>query len=77
MTGNATAVAGGRLLPILRGPSKRCVKMQAVDQTLNPRVAGVKPSKTMALADLATTLREQGKDVRAFLIIYIRSSIRR
>ena len=35
----------------------------AVDQALNPRVAALKPSKTMALTDLALALREQ---VRAF-----------
>lgn len=34
-----------------------------VDTTLNPRVAALKPSKTMALTDLATRLREEGKDV--------------
>jgi aspartate/glutamate/aspartate-prephenate aminotransferase len=34
-----------------------------VDQTLNPRVAALKPSKTMALTDLATSLKEQGVDV--------------
>eukprot|EP00798_Chlamydomonas_sp_ICE-L_P000358 gene358-1748_t len=43
--------------------SKRVVKMHAVDQTLNPLVAGVKPSKTMALTDLALSLKEQGKDI--------------
>lgn len=36
---------------------------QGVDQALNPRVAALKPSKTMALTDLARTLREQGRDV--------------
>ena len=35
----------------------------AVDLTLNPRVAALKPSKTMALTDLARSLREQGQDV--------------
>jgi bifunctional aspartate aminotransferase and glutamate/aspartate-prephenate aminotransferase len=35
----------------------------AVDLTLNPRVAALKPSKTMALTDLAHALREQGQDV--------------
>eukprot|EP00889_Picochlorum_renovo_P002484 jgi/Picre1/29514/NNA_004900.t1 len=35
----------------------------AVDTTLNPRVAAVKPSKTMALTDLASSLREQGVDI--------------
>lgn len=34
-----------------------------VDQTLNPRVAALKPSKTMALTDLARSLREGGTDV--------------
>jgi hypothetical protein len=34
-----------------------------VDTSLNPRVAALKPSKTMALTDLATRLREEGKDV--------------
>ncbi len=35
----------------------------AVDPTLNPRVACLKPSKTMALTDLATSLKEKGVDV--------------
>lgn len=35
----------------------------AVDTTLNPRVACLKPSKTMALTDLATSLKEKGVDV--------------
>ena len=34
-----------------------------VDASLNPKVASLKPSKTMALTDLATSLREQGVDV--------------
>ena len=34
-----------------------------VDQTLNPRVAALKPSKTMALTDLAQQLRESGRDI--------------
>lgn len=34
-----------------------------VDQTLNPRVASLKPSKTMALTDLATRLKEEGRDI--------------
>ena len=36
---------------------------QQVDQTLNPRVASLKPSKTMALTDLATKLKEEGRDI--------------
>lgn len=35
----------------------------AVDTTLNPRVASLKPSKTMALTDLATRLKEEGQDI--------------
>jgi len=34
-----------------------------VDLTLNPRVAELKPSKTMALSDLASNMRESGQDV--------------
>jgi len=34
-----------------------------VDQTLNPLVAGLKVSKTMALTDLASSMKEQGIDV--------------
>ena len=40
-----------------------CSAGQSVDTTLNPRVAALKPSKTMALTDLAMSLREQGRDV--------------
>ena len=35
----------------------------AVDIALNPRVAALKPSKTMALTDLATRLKEEGRDI--------------
>lgn len=35
----------------------------AVDTTLNPLLASVKPSKTMALTDLATSMKESGIDV--------------
>ena len=35
----------------------------SVDQTLNPLVAGLRPSKTMALSDLAASMREAGADV--------------
>ncbi len=37
--------------------------MVQVDPSVNPLVASVKPSKTMALTDLATSMREQGVDV--------------
>lgn len=35
----------------------------AVAKTLNPRVANLQPSKTMMLSDLASSLREAGKDI--------------
>jgi bifunctional aspartate aminotransferase and glutamate/aspartate-prephenate aminotransferase len=35
----------------------------AVDQALNPAVAALRPSKTMALTDAARELKEQGVDV--------------
>lgn len=41
------------------GAMKAC----AVDQTLNPVVAALKPSKTMALTDLAQAMKEDGIDV--------------
>lgn len=34
-----------------------------VDTTLNPRVAALKPSKTMALTDLASSMQQKGIDV--------------
>jgi bifunctional aspartate aminotransferase and glutamate/aspartate-prephenate aminotransferase len=37
--------------------------MAAVDLTMNPRVATLRPSKTMALTDLARSMRESGTDV--------------
>jgi hypothetical protein len=36
---------------------------QAVDRSLNPLVAACKPSKTVALTDLALSLKQQGVDV--------------
>ena len=36
---------------------------RAVDQSLNPRVAALQPSKTVALTDLARTMKENGADV--------------
>lgn len=35
----------------------------SVDPTLNARVAALRPSKTMALTDLARSLREGGADI--------------
>ena len=37
--------------------------VREVDTCLNPRVAALKPSKTMALTDLASSMREKGIDV--------------
>jgi len=35
-----------------------------VDRSLNPRVASLNESKTMALTDLARAMKEEGKPVR-------------
>ena len=43
-----------------RAPRTRA---RAVDQSLNPRVEALRPSKTVALTDLARQLRADGKDV--------------
>lgn len=43
-----------------------------VDQTLNPLVSGLKPSKTMALTDLATQMKESGIDVGGVLHLWVR-----
>lgn len=37
--------------------------IREVETTLNPRVAELKPSKTMALTDLASSMREKGIDI--------------
>lgn len=37
--------------------------VREVDTTLNPRVVALKPSKTMALTDLASSMREKGIDI--------------
>ena len=39
------------------------MQAEAVDETISPRVLAVRPSKTMALADLASSMRDQGADV--------------
>ena len=36
---------------------------RSLDTELNPRVAAVRPSKTMLLTDLARSMRESGIDV--------------
>eukprot|EP00242_Pyramimonas_sp_CCMP2087_P010293 CAMPEP_0198212326 /NCGR_PEP_ID=MMETSP1445-20131203/25653_1 /TAXON_ID=36898 /ORGANISM="Pyramimonas sp., Strain CCMP2087" /LENGTH=457 /DNA_ID=CAMNT_0043886745 /DNA_START=146 /DNA_END=1519 /DNA_ORIENTATION=+ len=43
--------------------SNRLVITSEVDQSLNPRVAALRPSKTMALTDLARALKEKGVPV--------------
>lgn len=43
--------------------AKRAAVSQAVDRSLNPLVAACKPSKTVALTDLALSLKQQGVDV--------------
>lgn len=46
-----------------RRMAKRAAVSQAVDRSLNPLVAACKPSKTVALTDLALSLKQQGVDV--------------
>jgi aspartate/glutamate/aspartate-prephenate aminotransferase len=43
--------------------SSKVVAGGGVDQSLNPRVANLNESKTVALTDLARTLKERGEDV--------------
>jgi aspartate/glutamate/aspartate-prephenate aminotransferase len=43
-----------------------CRAQHVVDQSINPAVAALKPSKTMALTDLALSMKEQGADVSLF-----------
>jgi hypothetical protein len=45
--------------------SRRCAVsvVAEVDETLNPRVASLRESKTMALTDLARSMKESGQDV--------------
>ncbi len=38
----------------------------SIDMTLNPNVAALRPSKTMMLSDLASSMRESGVDVVSF-----------
>lgn len=45
------------------GLAADALQSATVDATLNPRVADLKASKTMQLADLASQLREAGKDI--------------
>lgn len=44
-------------------PMAAATETVTVDQTLNPLVATLKVSKTMALTDLARSMRESGVDV--------------
>lgn len=42
---------------------KHTMNATQVETTLNPRVVALKPSKTMALTDLANSMREKGIDI--------------
>ena len=46
-----------------RSRRKRNAKASGVDRSLNPRVRDLNESKTVALTDLARTLKERGEDV--------------
>lgn len=45
-----------------------CARAALSDLGLNPRVASLKESKTMALTDLARAMKEEGKPVRARVV---------
>ena len=50
--------------PVRSVRSRRALSARAeVDQSLNPRVAALRPSKTMALTDLARAMKESGLPV--------------
>lgn len=64
----ATGGAAGQRPPIATragagDPPASSSSAPAVDATLNARVAALRPSKTMALTDLARSLREGGADI--------------
>ena len=46
-----------------RAATKRGAAVASVDQSLNPRVASLRESKTMALTDLARSMKESGLPV--------------
>lgn len=56
------AGAGARLGPVCQAAPAS--SSPVVDRTINPRVASLKESKTMALTDLARSMKEAGKPVR-------------
>jgi bifunctional aspartate aminotransferase and glutamate/aspartate-prephenate aminotransferase len=51
------------MVPLMSAATGIANGSPGVDLALNPRVAALKPSKTMALTDLARSLRDQGQDV--------------
>ena len=61
----APLTSGRRLRPATasRAATKRGAAVASVDQSLNPRVASLRESKTMALTDLARSMKESGLPV--------------
>lgn len=55
--------AGGTEKPLAMARQAEAQNGAGVDLTLNPSVGALRPSKTMALTDLASSLRESGVDV--------------
>lgn len=43
--------------------ARMAVRAEAVDTTISPRVSALRPSKTMAITDQATALRQAGVPV--------------
>jgi aspartate/glutamate/aspartate-prephenate aminotransferase len=49
-----------------RAVSAAATNENGIDMSLNPNVAALRPSKTMMLSDLASSLRESGVDIISF-----------
>jgi hypothetical protein len=49
--------------PVCRAAMIKDEEAMLVDQTLNPILLAVRPSKTMAFTDMATAMKEEGIDV--------------
>lgn len=58
----ANAIRMMKIFGITECGRAACTSIQ-LDRTLNPRVAELRVAKTMMLSDLASSLKEAGKDI--------------
>jgi len=63
MRASRASTTRGNIIRVERARRRARSVARAVDPSLNPRVAALRPSKTVALTDLARALRESGADV--------------